>query len=421
MLGKTIAFAASLGLLVIACAPATSVTDQPINRWADSTLRIIYTLQDERNVEALLPYLEHPNDTFRLLATRAFASISDTQALLPLATRLADSLVDVRQAAAFALGQQRHARGDALLIERYAKERSNRVARVLLEAIGKGPSSAGMTFLCSLDGEQHPMRLAGQAEGLYWRAVYGTISDSGTARVLALLQHGVSDEAYPAVTSYLERTRQVDYAPYREQLLAGWDEVEVQQDPFVAMNLIRAIASIPHPTAEEVVLEVLQGNRDYRIKINALRGSPASDTLLDMAIKLTQDTLTNVAVVAAQYLTRHAVAAHAPVLLATAETVPQWRTRALLLGAAMKHHTDKLLVKQRIITLYAASNNPYEKGWLLKALAQDPRQHLKVNSLMQGAPHMIIRTAGLEALMTIRRHPDYDSLVEDGTIRADVF
>ena len=75
------------------------------NKFSDGTLRQIYTLQDERNTTALLPYLTHASPEARILAALAFASVQDTAANPHLHKLLTDADAGVRAAAAYAIGQ----------------------------------------------------------------------------------------------------------------------------------------------------------------------------------------------------------------------------------------------------------------------------------------------------------------------------
>src|SRR5690606_1966122 len=76
-----------------------------LNKFSDTELQKIYTLQDERKTEGLLPYLQHQNSSYKREAALAFASVQDSTALPALYNLFSDTTTAVRTAAAYAIGQ----------------------------------------------------------------------------------------------------------------------------------------------------------------------------------------------------------------------------------------------------------------------------------------------------------------------------
>ena len=114
----------------------------------DKELRDIYTFQDQRNTLALLPYLSHEKEKYRLASAMAFASVQDSAAVAPLLNLLSrDRSAEVRKAAAFSLGQLYLASLVKPLIAEYKNERKADVKNALLEAIGKTATKDAIPFL----------------------------------------------------------------------------------------------------------------------------------------------------------------------------------------------------------------------------------------------------------------------------------
>ena len=107
-------------LLVISACNSNSRNEpasaQPENKFSDANLRLIYNHQDRRQTDSLIYYLSNENAKYRELACLALASVQDSLALGPLTASLRDSSTDVRQAAAYAIGQlQTEMAADSLL------------------------------------------------------------------------------------------------------------------------------------------------------------------------------------------------------------------------------------------------------------------------------------------------------------------
>src|SRR5687767_11426846 len=76
-----------------------------INKFSDPVIMRIADLQDRKNTDSLIIYLQHEDAAYRKHAVLAFASVQDSLAVDQIASLLVDHDADVRQAAAFALGQ----------------------------------------------------------------------------------------------------------------------------------------------------------------------------------------------------------------------------------------------------------------------------------------------------------------------------
>ena len=67
--------------LVVVFAACSSPSEISLNQFSDEKLVHIYELQDKRNSEALIPFLKAKQETHRVAAALAFASIQDSTAI----------------------------------------------------------------------------------------------------------------------------------------------------------------------------------------------------------------------------------------------------------------------------------------------------------------------------------------------------
>ena len=129
----------------------------------NAELQSIVGLQVERNGPAIQDLLDSPDAVVRARAALALASVQDPTALDGLEGRLADPSPEVRQNAAFALGQLALLDGGASLIAALGEEENRRVRARLIEAVGKRGGSdvvAELTQLVPSPGEEAERTLA---------------------------------------------------------------------------------------------------------------------------------------------------------------------------------------------------------------------------------------------------------------------
>jgi len=133
----------------------------------DKILREIYTFQDERKTDRLLPYLSHKKEIYRLAAVMAFASVQDT-AVSPVLLKIlsADKSTAIRRAAAYSLGQTYQSSLLKTLMAEYELQSSMDIKNTLLEAIGKCADKQVIPFFEQLKLKQTIYE--GYVKGVYY-------------------------------------------------------------------------------------------------------------------------------------------------------------------------------------------------------------------------------------------------------------
>lgn len=154
------------------CAIAISLVScsqrpEKISYFDDPSVVRIFSLQDERNTRALIPFLRAKKAEHRTLAAYAFASIRDTAALPYLyLSLLAEKEIEPRRAAAYAIGQTGDSNSVKQLIEGFKAETSKASQAVILEAMGKCGGTTALNFLVNFETQDAELN-TGKAQGLF--------------------------------------------------------------------------------------------------------------------------------------------------------------------------------------------------------------------------------------------------------------
>lgn len=399
----------SLSFSACTAPPTTAPPVTGPNKFADATLRQIATAQDERQTAQLLPFLERPEALYRREAALALASVQDKASVPALAQHLRDAEVSVRVAAAYALGQTADTTAETALRERLAQEQDATVRQYALEAWGRCASHNGLNTLARLPSTlaADTAALVGQAWGLYRAGLRGVTSEVAVARLVQLLGPTNPDRARLAASNALARTRGLNLNTYAVAIGNS-----AQNDPSYAVRSAAASAlskASQSATVPGVLATLARRDPDYRVRISALRGMTAAQytPVKEAAWAALTDTHEQVALAAAEFFLTHAAGEPGVLFLEKANKLSPWRPRATLLAVALKlGGSDQNAIRTAVQERYAASADPYEKGYLLKALGEDPAAYEFVTkqTFAAGRP-LVVGTYGIEALVAMRRLP----------------
>ncbi len=408
------------------------------NLYTDATLVKIATLQDERDSDGLLPYLDNQEACYRRAAALAFASVQDAkkEVIEKLASRLGDEDKTVQSAVAYALGQTGDVVAVPALITAYKKATAPAAKRDMLEALGKCGDLQTLEFVAGLNFRNRENEvLLGQARGIYRFALRNITSEKGTARAFELLEPGMPADVALMAAHYLARVRNIDLTSYAGQLVENYQR---WQDDAIRMSLVLAMRKITL-AAESAEIEkpltfllgILSGDSDYRVKVNALRALEnfPYERVKNIAFSLVTATNTgnslqvnpNVAVRAGEYVLAKGINADVQSYFEKSKAAVNWRCRALLLQAALRYcKGDPGLTKKitdSIITAVKQSSNTYEKANLLLALGENPGAYDFIESQLFPAagtgtgrntePAPVIKSLGMAALVNLRNHKEF--------------
>ena len=385
----------------------------------DPLLKRISYYQDQQVSDSLVALLQHKDPTYRYAAAMAFASIEDKEVLDSLAILLKDTLVEVRMAAAHAIGQQGDLRGEKFLVGAFegydSLKQYQRSNGAILEAVGRCASSDFLKSLSSISTYSHTdtFLLEGQARGIYRYSLRNMVAPEGTSKMLEF----VNNRKYPTsvrlmAANYLGRTKDIDLNP---NVAALSETFERDKDPRIRMALAVALSKITQPGAVQSLLKQLESESDYRVKCNIIRAlrSFEYDAVKAAILTAVDDENPHVALTAAQFFVSNGVPQEAATYRKKAKETPYtWPVWTTLYEAANRHLPRYMSNTQAAMTYelknkYAASTNAYERATIIKALAENGWNYKFIYRQLPLVQTAVEKTAIIEALGKITADLDF--------------
>ena len=404
----------ALMLTISSCVPPSNevITDINITN-SDPLYQRLYNHQDEQNVDSVLAYFNHPNPSYRLTAVNALASMQSEIAIDSLIIRLSDPVLEVRVAAAYALGQIGKAETvDPLMsafVNRDTVDVDNRFNSTILEAIGKTGNKSLLNAISSVENYRttDTLLLLGQVRSIYRFATRGITTQVGTDRMVDL----ASSETFPKevrvmAANYLSRAKNIDLSKGQFRIaeaFTGANEANIR------MALAQSLSKVSDPDILKILQSQLIVEKDYRVKVNIIRalGSYSYIDNIDLIIDHLENENIHVANAAAQYLVDHGNRSDAEIYKTFANKNIDHTVRAKVYASVLKHlpayYTgSKSRIRTSILNyLEELKDKPYIAKHYVTALGQDPYNYafLKDAAIDSGA--VAVRTAGMEALSNI--------------------
>jgi len=379
------------------------------NIFQDEILQTIYNLQNERNSQELLKYFNNEYPEYRKASVLAFASIQDSSVILTLSTLFEDTNEDVREAVAYAIGQIGHISGEQILLDAYEFEKSIKVKKAILEAIGKCGSERGLLFISSLTSDfKDNVLLSGQAWGLTRFALRGYSSVQSTKKAISILTYPEVEENIRFIIShYFARINNFDLSEYHTDLVAAFKK---EGYVYTKINLATALGNSTNIHSLDYLHKILSEDFDYRIKVNAIRACKKFDYQLskEIILALLDDEIKNIAITASEFFIDNGIGADAELYYDKAMKLTSWQTRSNMLKAALLYAKDKETIANSIISGYEVTENIYEKASLLTALEGYPAEYKFVETQTFFSDEKIISTAGMETLIKMRKNTDFE-------------
>jgi len=399
--------------------PASDVVITEVDYDFDNVeIKQAYDIQDKQMIDSLLVFVDHENPAYRYIAANAFASNKTSDAIDPLSKLLSDVSPRVKQAAAYALGQQANSNAESRLLSSLqlydSLSYNNMINSTIMEAIGKVGSEPNLNALAtaanikSTDSEI----LLGQARGIYRYLIKGTVSDAGTSRMIEL----ASDRSYPAkvrliAANYLSRAQELDIETNKFQLSRSMME---ENDPNIKMAMVYGLR---HTTDKEILgnlLSLLNNGEDYRVKVNALRtlGNYQYINIIERVLSLLSDKDMHVANAAADYLINHGQPADASLYANYVKNEMHWSTKAKVYESVLKHlprnySNTRFKINNILSKALKATNDPYEKAAYINSLAADVVNFKIIHDLGEAEKSPIVNTAVASGYLRILKNPNF--------------
>jgi len=385
----------------------------------------LYNLRDQHQTDSLKGYFSHPNATLRYLAALSFASLRDSNAIDALTPLLRDPVEDVRNAAAFSLGQIGHGKAEKSLIQAFVATDSlsqhQRLNAIILEAIGKCGTLQSLKNIAAVN-TYHPtdtLLLEGQCRAIYRFGRRNITDPAATARMV----NYVANEQIPAparlmAAHYLART--VNIAPdstQAVQMAAAF--VRANENPDIRMALATALGKSVTGPAFAILSKVIKSEQDWRVKCNIINALAKFeyDTIRSIVVPYVADPNPHISRTAAAFFVANGNINDADFYWRIPANIGKPNipllTQILLLQASNKFLSGKTTpeskdyVNYRIKEIFQQGKNPYERAACLTALAEFGWNYRWIHDKGFNDAHPAVKSGAAEALQTIMKKPNF--------------
>lgn len=374
------------------------------NKFADPELVRIYDYKDRRQSDALLPYLAHRNPAYREEAALAFASVQDSAAREPLESLLNDPVLNVRTAAAYALGQLKISASLPSLAIQLNKEQEPLGRYYMLEAAGKCLSDTYYRFLADYMATD-ALTQSGKAWGIYQAGLKG-IADSLLVNAAGrLLADSLPQEARLAAAHFFARVRNVAPGRWEESL-----KKLTLSDPSPEVRMAAA-RSLGKSTSDSIVFflnEATLNETDPLVKVNLVRSfkSEHFPVVQETLAGLLKDSNYQLAVATAEALQNWEHRELPAFLWNLRNEITVARAKALVLARVLRSNLYAYNAYRDLVDAFERSADPYEQGFYLQSLAAYPNASVFLSQQLSAA-HPFVRTSALEGLIGMNEEPAF--------------
>ncbi|MBX2968915.1 MAG: peptidylprolyl isomerase [Cyclobacteriaceae bacterium] len=365
------------------------------NVFSDPVRVQIAELQDRRQTDSLLVFLNHENPEYRRAAALAFASVQDTLVVEKLAILLLDADKNAQEAAAFALGQT----GGTAAFQALSSWVGD--SHVVQEALGKTATQIESSKL--------------NAWGLYRLALRGKADSTHTSRAIQLLAPTISEQDRFGAAHFFGRTTlKIDLA--EQQLLQA---LRSDSSAYIRMAVASALRKIVSAEVLQALKEAAANDNDYRVRVNAVRALAAFavDDVAQNLIEALKDESEPVTIAAAETIASLNFEGHAQQLSELVQSTNSWRVKGNLYESLLASGKNSEAIVMEIIAQFKSTENPYGQAALLTALRQAPAAHSFVQEQFDSSVP-VIKSSAAAALVSMNRHRLFQPSMQQAFIEA---
>lgn len=383
-------------MFIIAC----NGKKESINKFSDPEILHIADLQDRRMSDSLFLYFSNENKQYRKEAALAFASLQDTLAIDQLSKVLKnDKDAEVREAAAFALGQTGTEKSFYALLESALSEKNESVLIATIEACGKTASSEGAIQLVKSQKENIEEAFAWSYYQLGLRGINNPEITEAAYKLLA----SPNEKTRLAAAHYFSRTS----VPNFTDAISYLRKVAVDQNVSVRIAATQALRNIKTDSARIVLVQNTK-DADERVRVNAIRAL-RSFAFADVAptfFEALTDSSLQVRVATAEALTNFANKTSAPKIFTAAQAATDWRVQASLFEIAASLNPQPSLF-ETIKLKYEAATNNYQKAALLNVLGKSATNYGFIGKELINTSDPIVLSSAALALTSCNSASDF--------------
>jgi cyclophilin family peptidyl-prolyl cis-trans isomerase/HEAT repeat protein len=403
---------------VLACVPPSEKEYFEINiDYKDPGLRKILDLQVAQDIDSLLIFAGHANPTYRLFAAKAFGSIKSEKAIDTLIHLLSDPFLEVKSAAAFAIGQSGLDNYEKYLLEAFGQQDSidvnNAFNSAILEAVGKIGSNEYLEALSTVTTyrKTDTLLLEGQARGIYQYALRNIFHPSAEATMVKFLAEDYHEDLQVIAANYFHRFPNLELENSKFQLLKT---MQAHQNPFVRMGLATALMRKAFPDQRTALLSFYDAETDYRVKTNMLKqihNFPYIQVIERVLNELNNENA-KVAETAAEYLLNHGNGYDAPIYRNYVNTsqnpIVQIKVhQAIIRNSGINSGSRNFSTGALKNIIAADTQNEYMRSSAILALGEDARNNDYLINLHKAGNPLVINTKIVEALANSLKSEKY--------------
>jgi cyclophilin family peptidyl-prolyl cis-trans isomerase/HEAT repeat protein len=385
--------------------------ESQINKFSDPTLQKIADLQDRRSSDSLVQFLNNENAVYRKNAALAFASVQDSSQVDLLSKLLTDPDTAVRKATAFAIGQTNCRKSEQVLENAISNEKDSDVLNTLIENFGR------VTRKWKTTGDVNDKKLnSGRAWSLYRAGLNNAVDDSGNTLAATYLNKTEAERTRVGAAHFFARSGKEIGKFLHHLSSASLDDPSAE----VRMASVYALRKIKTDSAFMTLESVLKNEKDYRVKVNAVRAMQAFpfEKTKDYLLRALNDKNVNVGIAASEVIKSTVTETFWVDLANRAPDIRNWRIQANVYEAILKVKENPEVISE-IKSKYQKSTNPYQKAALLTALSATPSSADFVAGELFKADTPVLKTYAAAAIVSINQNPKFKS--SDKNKFADIY
>ncbi len=415
---KTFIFSLVLiSFLLESCIPDTKTAVTDINfSISDVEIQKILDFKDKQDIKSLFKYFRNENPSYRYQAVMAFGSIKNLDAKDSLIMMLQDPVMQVRAAAAYALGQSGDTKITDRLITAFRGKDTLEVNNIynanILEAVGKTGNLSDLKALSTVKTYRSTdtLLVLGQARAIFRMALRNIISDEGTSRMVDLLfTSAVPKEIKVIAAQYFARANDLNLSLSKVRLT---DIFSKERDPEIRMALATAFGKSKDVEFLPALKTALTSETDYRVKCNIIRafGNFPYLEIKDIIFNNLKNENIHIAATAANVLLKNGSIEDVPLYSQFDTVTTPWQVRAPMNGAVLAHTAlyftkSKEAFTQRIRSNIKNADSPYAKAAYISALSKDPYNYAILSQIYTESKDQILKIAAIEGLGEILKNP----------------
>lgn len=377
----------------------------------------VWEFKDQELLDSLYLYLKSDDPTLRYLSALSFSSMDlGENTIDSLAYLLNDPVTEVREAAAFSMGQLKHSIAEIYLTDGFERLDSlnKRTAsnQKMLEAIGKCGSFKSLQALSSIKTykSSDSLLLCGQIRGIFNFGQRGMYSKESIETAIQFISQ--SDYPVPArelAAHYLSR------APKKELKATNLVTLSANQtNPNIKMALALALGKTETPESRELLESFINTETDYRIQLNAIRalGNFPYDSIHTTLVKSLRNGNEHVRRIAAEQFIKIGDERYAKFYYRLAKDTFPLIIKSTLLTAANKHLPayfveTKNAVNRQLQQIVEGTFTPQSKLKAIEGLSYDRWNYRYILQQTTHHQNAAMRTAGMQAIKTICKQKDF--------------